>query len=201
MPSYEASLAKLEGWNVEILGISVDHVPCLKAWADMLGGINYPLLSDFWPHGQVAGQYGVLREEGHSERAIFILDKGGVIQYIDIHDIDDQPDNDTLFAELARIDPQNVKVEIAPEDAMKKLPTGGVVVYCTPWCEDCKLAQHWLKLNEIPYTEVDIFTTPGAERQVRTWTGGALITPTFNIDGQIIIDFDLPKLKAVIKKD
>jgi hypothetical protein len=47
---------------------------------------------------------------------------------------------------------------------------------------------------------VDIFTTPGAERQVRTWTGGALFTPTFNIDGQIVIDFDLPKLKAILKK-
>jgi glutaredoxin len=194
-------LAKLRGWNVELIAISVDHVPCLKAWADSLGGITYPLLSDFWPHGQVASQYGVLREEGHSERAIFIIDKDGIIQYIDIHDINDQPDNDLLFSELSRIDHQNVKLDITPEEAMQKLPRGGVVMYCTPWCTDCKLARHWLKMNEIPYTEVDIFTTPGAERQVRTWTGGVLITPTINIDGQIIIDFDLPKFKAILKKE
>jgi glutaredoxin len=194
-------LAKLAGWNVEIIGISVDHVPCLKAWAESLGGISYSLLSDFWPHGQVTEQYDVLRAEGHSERAIFIIDKDGIIQYIDIHNIEDQPDNDVLFAELARIDPQHVKLEEIPEKEMKKLPKGGVVVYCTPWCTDCKLARHWLEKNEIPYTEVDIFTTPGAERQVRTWTGGALITPTFNIDGQIIIDFNLPKLKEIFKKD
>jgi glutaredoxin len=193
-------LAKLAGWNVEIIAISVDHVPCLKAWSDNLGGISYPLLSDFWPHGQVASQYGVLRAEGHSERAIFIIDRNGIIQYIDIHDIEDQPDNDVLFAELARIDPQHVHIERTPEEEMKWLPKGGIVMYCTPWCADCKLARHWLKVNEIPYKEVDIFTTPGAERQVRTWTGGALFTPTFNIDGQIVIDFDLPKLKAILKK-
>jgi len=184
---------------VEILGISVDHVPCLTAWADSLGSIHYPLLSDFWPHGLVASQYGVMRVEGHSERAIFIIDKDGIIQYIDIHDIGDQPDNDVLFAELARIDPQNVKVEVPPEEAMKELPLGGVVMYCTPWCTDCKLARDWFKVNEITYTEVDIFTTPGAERQVRTWTKGPLITPTINIDGQIVVDFDLPKLKEIFR--
>jgi glutaredoxin len=189
-------LAKFAGWNVEIIGISVDHVPCLKAWAESLGGIRYPLLSDFWPHGEVARKYGVLREEGHSERAIFIIDREGTIRYIDIHDIDDQPDNDLLLEELARIDPQHVKLD----KKVSELPVGGVVMYCTPWCPDCKLARHWLKMNEIPYTEVDIFTSPGAERQVREWTGGHMITPTFNIDGKIIIDFDLPELKKTLLK-
>jgi glutaredoxin len=193
-------LAKIVGWNVEIIGISVDHVPCLQAWAESLGGIHYPLLSDFWPHGEVAGQYGVMRPEGHSERAIFIIDRQGIIQYIDIHDIEDQPDNDVLFAELARIDPQQVHLDQTPEEAMKNLPQGGVVMYCTPWCTDCKLARHWFDMNGIPYKEVDIFTTPGAERQVRIWTKGPLITPTINIDGQIVIDFDLPKLKDIFKK-
>ncbi len=193
-------MAKLAGWNVEIIGISVDHVPCLKAWADSLGGIHYPLLSDFWPHGDVAEKYGVLREEGHSERAIFIIDREGILRYIDIHDIDDQPDNDLLFEELARIDPQHVKIEEDLDQQMSKLPVGGVVVYCTPWCADCKQARQWMQKNDITYTEVDIFTTPGAERQVRKWTGGHLITPTFNIDGKIIIDFDLLKLKEILKK-
>ena len=83
--------------NVQVLGISVDHVPCLVAWAKSLGDINYPLLSDFWPHGEVAKKYGVfIEEEGKSERAIFIIDKEGIIRYIDIHDIDEQPDNDVL---------------------------------------------------------------------------------------------------------
>lgn len=63
------------------------------------------MLSDFWPHGQIAERYGVLRSAGYSERAIFIIDRNGIIQYVDIHDIDQQPSNDILFAELARINP------------------------------------------------------------------------------------------------
>ena len=70
-----------------------------------MGGINYPLLSDFWPHGAVAKKYGVLRKEGKSERAIFIIDKEGIIRYIDIHDIDEQPDNEVLLDELKKIIP------------------------------------------------------------------------------------------------
>ena len=49
------------------------------------------MLSDFWPHGYVALKYGVLRSEGISERAIFVVDKQGIIRYIDIHDINEEP--------------------------------------------------------------------------------------------------------------
>lgn len=49
------------------------------------------MLSDFWPHGHVSIKYGVLREEGISERAIFVIDKQGIIRYIDIHDINEEP--------------------------------------------------------------------------------------------------------------
>jgi len=48
-------------------------------------------LSDFWPHGQVALRYGVLRAEGVTERAIFVVDKQGMVRYIDIHDINEEP--------------------------------------------------------------------------------------------------------------
>lgn len=178
----------------------MDHVPCLKAWAESLGGIHYPLASDFWPHGAVAQKYGVLREDGKSERALFIIDAEGIIRYIDVHDIDDQPDNDLLFSELAKIDPEHVRIDEDPDEAMKKLPQGGVVMYCTPWCADGKLARKWLVDNGIDYQEVDIYTTPGAERRVRRWADNKMITPTFDIDGEIILDFDLPKLKRVLKK-
>jgi peroxiredoxin len=88
--------------NAQVLGISVDHVPCLKAWAENLGGISFPLLSDFSPFGKVAGKYGVKRAEGYTERAIFVIDKQGVIRYIDIHDIKKKPSNKVLFAELKK---------------------------------------------------------------------------------------------------
>jgi peroxiredoxin len=96
-------MAKFAGLNAQVLGISVDHVPCLKAWAESLGGISFPRLSDFCPQGAVARKYGVKRKEGFSERAIFVLDKFGIIRYIDIHDIDDRPKNTVLFAELGKV--------------------------------------------------------------------------------------------------
>jgi peroxiredoxin len=92
--------------QTQVLGLSVDSQPCLKAWADRLGKITYPLLSDFYPHGQVASGYGVLRAEGYSERSIFVIDKLGVIRYVDVHDIKERPDNAVLFNELAELEPQ-----------------------------------------------------------------------------------------------
>ena len=96
-------MAKFGKLNAQVLGISVDHVPCLKAWAQSLGGISFPLLSDFSPLGAVAKKYGVKRREGFSERAIFVLDKYGIIRYIDIHNIKDRPKNKILFAELKKV--------------------------------------------------------------------------------------------------
>jgi len=60
-------------------------------------------LSDFHPLGAVARHYGILRSDGFSERAIFVVDKDGIIRYIDVHDIADKPSNEVLFAELAKI--------------------------------------------------------------------------------------------------
>jgi peroxiredoxin len=95
-------MAKFGKLNAQVLGISVDHIPCLKAWAESLGGISFPLLSDFNPLGAVARKYGVKRKEGFSERAIFVLDKSGTIRYIDIHKITDRPKNKILFSELKK---------------------------------------------------------------------------------------------------
>jgi glutaredoxin len=184
--------------NAQVLGISVDHVPCLKAWADSLGGISYPLLSDFWPHGAVAKEYSVLREkEGHSERAIFIVDGAGIVRYIDIHDIDEQPDNEVLFRELRRIDPD--VAASTPERIPVELPQGGIVMYCTPWCADCARAATWLRRKGHTFREVNIYDTPGAAEQVRVWTGGHVVTPVFDVDGTIVVDFDEARLAELLK--
>jgi glutaredoxin len=186
-----------EGLNTQVLGISVDSVPCLQAWAESLKGINYPLLSDFWPHGAIADLYSVLMEDGRSERAIFIIDKEGIIQYIDIHDIDDQPDNEVLFEELRRIDPVAASME-PPEPEPVELPQGGIVMYCTKWCNDCRQARTWLAERNIKYVEVDVYATPGALEQAKEWSGGKLITPTFNINGTILLDFDPKELEKIL---
>lgn len=210
MPSYQADLARFEGYNTQVLGISVDHVPCLKAWAESLGGISYPLLSDFWPHGAVARQYGVFREEaGHSERALFVVDKQGIIRYVDIHDISKQPDNEHVFRALREIEPQAAVAErpephkipvkvIQPAPAAPSARPRSVVMYCRPGCIDCRLARSFLEQKGVAYTEIDIRTDPQAEARLRQWTGGPLITPVFDIDGKIVIDFKRAELEQVL---
>lgn len=103
MPSYEDDLSRFEGYDTQVLGISVDSVPSHEAWQKSLGGISYPLLSDFYPHGKVAEAYGVLRENGICERALFVIDKEGIIRYIDVHPIDQQPDNEEIFEVLRKL--------------------------------------------------------------------------------------------------
>jgi glutaredoxin len=192
--------SRFAGLNTQVLGISVDHVPCLKAWAESLGGINYPLLSDFWPHGEIAKRYGVLRSEGYTERALFIIDKEGIVRYIDIHNIDLQPDNDVLFAELAKLEPELARRQASrPVIQPVGLPKGGIVLYCTPWCPDCKKARQWLKECGLSFTEVDISRNASGAEQVRRWTGGPLTTPTFDINGTIVVDYDQEKLANVLK--
>lgn len=103
MPAYEADRAKFESYDAQVLGISIDSVPANTAWVKSLGGLNYPILSDFWPHGAVAEKYGVLADKGHAERALFIIDKQGKVAYIDVHDISKQPDNEDLFEVLRKL--------------------------------------------------------------------------------------------------
>ncbi|MCW5961415.1 MAG: redoxin domain-containing protein [Pyrinomonadaceae bacterium] len=104
MPSYEADKSRFEGYDAQVLGISVDSIPSHVAWAKSLGGLSYDLLADFHPKGEVAKQFGAWRDsDGISERALFIVDKEGKIAYKDIHDIGDQPDNEELFDVLKRL--------------------------------------------------------------------------------------------------
>ena len=67
---------------MEILQISADPTPSLKAWAEQLGGLPFPLLSDYWPHGAVGKAYGVFNEErGMDARSVFLVDAQGVIRH------------------------------------------------------------------------------------------------------------------------
>jgi peroxiredoxin len=104
MPAYEADLDRFRQYDAQVLGISVDSVPCNTAWAKSLGNLSYDLLSDFEPKGEVARAFGAYRDkDGISERALFVVDKEGKFAYVDIHDIADQPDNEDLFEVLRKL--------------------------------------------------------------------------------------------------
>ncbi len=74
-------LAEFMTFDTEILGISCDPVYSLRAFADQ-DGLNFPLLSDFWPHGEVCRAYGVLDEKkGCARRSSYVVDKEGVVRW------------------------------------------------------------------------------------------------------------------------
>jgi peroxiredoxin len=103
MQTYERERAKLDALEAHVMAISFDLGPSKKAWADSLGGISYDLLSDYHPHGQVARAYGVMRDDGLPERAIFVVDKSGTIVWAKRYEIPEQPDHDELFRVLSTL--------------------------------------------------------------------------------------------------
>ena len=90
MPRIEEQKA-LFGDDAVVVGISVDGVSALKAFAEQTN-IGFPLLADFYPHGAVAEKYGVFLSVGVSERAVIGIDKEGVVAYINVNPILEVPD-------------------------------------------------------------------------------------------------------------
>lgn len=102
-PGYNIAKVFFDENDAILLGITVDNIPTLFAWTNQMGQLWFPVLSDFWPHGKVAQKYGVLRSDGVSERAVFMIDKKGIIRYIDVHDINQRPHLEVYVRELEKI--------------------------------------------------------------------------------------------------
>ncbi|MDV6012748.1 peroxiredoxin [Haloechinothrix sp. LS1_15] len=78
--------ADYDGKGVQVIGVSVDTPFSLKAWAEQQG-YQFPLLSDFWPHGEVATTYGVFNEKaGLATRGTFLIDTEGVVRYAEANE-------------------------------------------------------------------------------------------------------------------
>ena len=102
-PGYNIAKDIFNQYDAILLGITVDNIPTLFAWTNQMGQLWFPVLSDFWPHGAVAKKFGVLRSNGVSERALFVIDKKGIIQYIDVHDINKRPPLEDLMGALEKL--------------------------------------------------------------------------------------------------
>jgi peroxiredoxin len=99
-PGYNIVRDMFDAHDAVLLGITVDNIPTLFSWTNQMGKLWFPVLSDFYPHGKVAQQYGILRTDGVAERAIFVIDKKGIVRYIDVHDINQRPSLEALITEL-----------------------------------------------------------------------------------------------------
>jgi peroxiredoxin len=98
MKSLEDNKEALDSLNTVALGISIDTIPSKLAWAESLGIKNTPLLSDFWPHGEVAKLYGIFRDKnGISERANIVVDENQKIAFFKVYDIPQLPDMNEII--------------------------------------------------------------------------------------------------------
>ncbi len=89
--------------GVRLIAVSTDPVFALKAW-QQAEGYGFDLLSDFWPHGDVARAYGVLDEDhGHALRGTFLIDAGGVVRWAVVNPRGQRRDLDAYRTALAEI--------------------------------------------------------------------------------------------------
>jgi peroxiredoxin len=106
MIAYQVERQKFLERQSEVVAISVDHIMNATAWEREIGPFDFLLCSDFWPHGEVSGKYGVLQPsgplEGASERAIFVVDKTGRIAFSRVYPTDQMPDLDETLDALRR---------------------------------------------------------------------------------------------------
>lgn len=100
LPSFEARFADFGRLNAQLLAVSTDTLPSIESWCASLGGLSYPVLSDFWPHGHTSLKYGVLRSEGIAERSVFVIDTQGKIRHIELYDIRSEPPVGPILAAL-----------------------------------------------------------------------------------------------------
>ncbi|MSP49190.1 MAG: redoxin domain-containing protein [Alphaproteobacteria bacterium] len=90
--------------GAQLLGLSCDTVPSLKVWAQSLGGIGYPLLSDFYPHGKTCQDLGIFNAEGgYPKRSVTIVDPQGVVRASHIYPAGVLPQPDAVLAELTSL--------------------------------------------------------------------------------------------------
>lgn len=102
-PGYGISRNFFEENDAVLLGITVDNLPTLHAWVNQMGNIWFEVLSDFWPHGEVASSYGLLRSDGTSERALIFIDREGIISDIYVSDINVRPPLEYIVTQLQKM--------------------------------------------------------------------------------------------------
>jgi peroxiredoxin (alkyl hydroperoxide reductase subunit C) len=103
LPAYEADLDRFKDFDAEVVSISMDSTHALNAWQKQMH-TTFPLLSDFYPQGKVVDTFGLRHQVGMSNRAVIVIDKKGIIRYIEVlNSPSDMPNNEDLFDALRKI--------------------------------------------------------------------------------------------------
>jgi peroxiredoxin len=103
LDAIHADVGSLQNAETQVFAVSCDPVPSLRHFAEQQG-LDFPLLSDFWPHGAVASSYGVFNEGlGIAERGTFVIDRAGIVRWTVRNEIPDARDLGELQKALAGI--------------------------------------------------------------------------------------------------
>jgi peroxiredoxin len=107
MVSYQAQRPRVLASNAETVAINVESLMNTTAWERENGPFDFPLCSDFWPHGEVCARYGMLRTSGvgagASERAICVLNRGGQVVFQKTYGWEEVPPLDEVFSLLEKM--------------------------------------------------------------------------------------------------
>jgi peroxiredoxin (alkyl hydroperoxide reductase subunit C) len=108
VPILNTMRGKFAACDAQVIDISVDSIESHIAWQEReIGRVDIPLCADFYPHGAVTKQFGIMREgppvAGISERAAFVVDKQGIIQFAKVYPIGQLPDLPGLLAETEKV--------------------------------------------------------------------------------------------------
>lgn len=104
---YQAQRPRLQSLNSEIVTITTDSIMNTAAWERKIGPFDFPMCSDFWPHGEVCSKYGVLRESGPSagspDRTTFLVNLEGCVVLRKVYSADETPPIAEIFALLEKL--------------------------------------------------------------------------------------------------
>jgi mycoredoxin-dependent peroxiredoxin len=96
-------LPRFEQSGVQVLAVSVDSGHVLRAYAAQ-EGYRFPLLSDFWPHGEVARTYGVFNEiSGMANRGTFLIDRAGIVRFVEVNQVGEKRDQSAWHEAMAQL--------------------------------------------------------------------------------------------------
>jgi peroxiredoxin (alkyl hydroperoxide reductase subunit C) len=101
---YDLLADEFAAFDAQVVGITVDNLPTLRAWTEAMDDIHFPVVSDFYPHGAVASRYGVLRGDGTMDRALVVIDAQGIVRALHVSDLDVRPPLEWIIGALETIE-------------------------------------------------------------------------------------------------
>jgi mycoredoxin-dependent peroxiredoxin len=107
LEEYQTERSKFLAARSEVVGICVDSIMNTTQWERELGPFDFPLCSDFWPHGEVSRAYGVFHDigphAGTADRSVFVVDRKGAIAFSKIYGRQDLPPLSETIEALRRL--------------------------------------------------------------------------------------------------